>query len=80
MGDTDEEAHDGDAFGWGAIEISDFISTCKCGSERDERRCVAGRGEPTDRNPRIIDKVEVVHEFLKVEVLLEAVVAGGFGG
>lgn len=80
VSDTDKEAHQGDAFGWRAIKISDFVPSFERGSKRDEGRVVVGSGEPTDRNPWVVDEVEVVHEILKVEVFLDVVVAGGFGG
>lgn len=80
VGDADEEPHEGDALRWGAIEISDFVPPFERSSERDEGRVVAGRREPTDWNPRVVDEVEVVHEILKVEVFLETVGVGFFGG
>lgn len=64
VSDTDKEAHQGDAFGWRAIEISDFVPSFERGSKRDEGRVVVGSGEPTDGDPGFVDEVEVVHEIL----------------
>ena len=59
MGDTDEEAHDGDSLVRLAVEVGNFSRTSEGVVERNERAFLLV--EPANWYPRVIDEIKVGH-------------------